>query len=73
MYFFRFGMNDMNNTTIINTFNSDNGSITKIKTQHCQIMTTITNLKFKTMIKKPIVTNNTFFTGVTLSNVSFFT
>ena len=37
---------------IINTFNSDNSNIAKIKTQHSQIMTTITNriLKFEPMI-----------------------
>ena len=49
----------MNNTTIINPFNSDNSCIANIKTQHLQIMTTITDriLKFVLMIKKPIVTN----------------
>ena len=52
----------INNTTIINHFNSDNSYIIKIKTEHCQIMTTITNiiLKFKPMTKKPIVANHTF-------------
>ena len=35
--------NVMNNTTIIDTFNSDNSNITKIKAQYCQIMETITN------------------------------
>ena len=52
----------MNNTTIINILNSDNINITNIKTQYCQVMTTITNitLKFKPMIKKPIVADNTF-------------
>ena len=45
--------NAMNNTIIINTFNSDSSYITKIKTQHYQIMTEITNrtFKFKFMIK----------------------
>ena len=48
------------NTTIINIFNSDNSNIAYIKTQHCHIMTIITYiiLKFESMIKKPIVTND---------------
>ena len=43
----------MTNTTIINTFNSDNSNIAYINTEHCQIMTTIADrmLKFKPMIK----------------------
>ena len=47
----------MNNTTIINTLNSVNSNIAKIKAQYCQIMTTITNwfLEFKPMVKIPIV------------------
>ena len=51
----------MNNTTV-NTLNSDNSNIAKIKTQHRQIMATITNgiLKFEPMIKIPIVANYTF-------------
>ena len=36
----------MNNTIIISTFISDNSNITKIKTQHCQIMTDITKQNF---------------------------
>ena len=50
----------MNNTTIINIFNSDNSNIAYINTLHCQIMTTIVYriLKFESMIKKPIVTNH---------------
>ena len=50
----------MNDTTIANIFNSDNTNITKIKTQHHQIMTTITDkiLKLKPMIKKAIVKNH---------------
>ena len=69
---FRFG-NAMNNTTVINTFNCDNSNITYIKTQHCQIMATITYriLKFELMIKKPIVTNYTFFTAITFSNINY--
>ena len=49
----------MNNTTTINTFKSDNRNIIKIKAQTCEIMTNIINriLKFKPMIKKPIVTD----------------
>ena len=59
------------NTTIINTFNSDNNNITNIKRQHHQIMTSITNrnLKFKTMIRNPVVADNTFFTIITFSNI----
>ena len=45
--------NVIKNTTIIKVFDSDNSNITRNKTQHCQIMTTIENriLKFKPMIK----------------------
>ena len=59
------------NTTIINTFNSDNNNITNIKRQHHQIMTSITNrnLKFKTMIRNPVVADNTLFTIITFSNI----
>ena len=44
----------MNNTTIINSFNSDDSNITKIKMQHRQIVATITYriLKLGAMIKK---------------------
>ena len=47
----------MNDTTIINTFKSDNNNIANIKTQYRQIMTTITDriLKFDFMIKKLVV------------------
>ena len=57
----------MYNTTIINTFKSDNRNIAYIKTQHRQIMTTITNrnLKLKSMIKKPVLVDNTLFTVIT--------
>ena len=50
----------MNNKTIINTFNSDNNNV---KTQHRQNITTITKriLKFKSMIRKQIMADNTFF------------
>ena len=66
----RFG-NAINNTMIINTFNSDNSNI--IKT-----MTTSSNhdnkiLKFKPMIKKSIVVHYTFFTAITSSNINSFT
>ena len=37
----------MNNTTIINILNSDDSNITKIKTQHHQIMKTIKDKKFE--------------------------
>ena len=51
----------MNNTTVINTLNSDNSNIAYIKTQHCQIMAVITYriLRFKLITKKPIVINQT--------------
>ena len=47
----------MNNTTVINAFNSDNRNIIYIKTQNQQIMVTITYriLKFEPMIKKSTV------------------
>ena len=59
---------------IINILNSDNSNITNIKTQHCQIMTTIANiiLKFEPMTKKPIVENHTFFTVITLITINSF-
>ena len=49
----------MNNTTIINTFNSDNSNITNINTKRLKIKTTITGiiLKYKKMISKTVVTN----------------
>ena len=57
----------MNNTTTNDAFNCDNRNIALIKTQHCQIMTTITNriLIFEPMIKKSIVEFYTFFTVIT--------
>ena len=60
----------MNNTTIINIFNSDNSNIAYIKTQHGQMMTAIACriLKIESMIKKPIVTNHAFFPVFTFSN-----
>ena len=65
----------VNKTTITNTFNSDNSNIAKIKTQHRQIMTTVTNglLKFKFMIKRPVMANYTFFFVITLCNIYFLT
>ena len=73
MNYIRFA-NAMNNTTTINTFNNDNRNIAKIKTQHCQIMTNITNkiLKFEPMIKEPTVTNYTFFIVFTFSGINSF-
>ena len=38
MTYFRFA-NIKNNTTVINTFNSDNNNIANIMTKNCQIMT----------------------------------
>ena len=63
--------NVMNNITIINPFTSHNKNISNIKIQHCQIMTTITNiiLEFKSMIKKPIVPNHAFFTFITFGRM----
>ena len=43
----------MNNTTIINIFNSDNSNIAYIKTLHCQTIAYII-LKFESMIKRKI-------------------
>ena len=42
--------------------------------QHHQIMVTIINkiLKFKTVIKKPILANYAFFTVITFSNINPF-
>ena len=66
--------NAMNNTTIIDPFNSDNSNIANIKTQHCQIKKTITNgiLKFKPTIKQPIVADNIFFTVITFNRINSF-
>ena len=67
--------NVINNAAIINAFNSDNSIIANIKAQHYQVMATITNrmLKFKPMIKKPIMADNTFFTVITFSRINSFT
>ena len=64
----------MNNATVISIFNSDKSKIDKIKTQHPQIMTTFTSriLKFKPMIKKPVVANHTFFTVIIFSRINLF-
>ena len=64
----------MNNTRIINIFNSENSNIAYIKTQHCQIMTAIVYiiLKLKSMIKKPIKANHAFFAVVTFSKITSF-
>ena len=61
----------MNNTMIINIFNSDNNNIAYIKTQNCQIMANIVYriLNFESMIKKPIVTNQQLFTYITFSRI----
>ena len=59
---FRFA-NAMDNTTIINTFDSEKNNIANIKTQHCQIMATITNeiLRFELVIKIIILVNYIFY------------
>ena len=64
--------NVMNNTTISSSFNSDNSNIANSKTQHRQIITTITYriLKFEPLIKKPIVTNYTFCTVITTASIN---
>ena len=61
--------------TIIDIFNIENSNIAKIKTQYCQIVTTITNivLKFKPVMKIPVVTNYIFFTVITFSNINSLT
>ena len=65
--------NFMNNAAVIKTFNIGNSNITYIKTQPCQLLATITYriMKFKPVIKKPIMINYTFFTVITFSNHQF--
>ena len=65
----------MNNTIIINTFNSDNSSMTNIKAKHQHITATITNrfLELKPVIKKLAVTNFTFFMVFIFSKINYFT
>ena len=67
--------NTINNTKIVNTFNNDNSNIANIETQRQQIITTITEkfLKFRLMIKIPIVANYTFLTVITFSQSNSFT
>ena len=64
----------MNNTTIINIFESDNSNIAYINNLHCQIMTTIAYriLKFESIIKKPVMANYTSFAVVTSSKINSF-
>ena len=64
----------MNNTRIINHFNSDNRNIAYIKIQDFQMMTTVACriLKFESMTKKSIVENHVFFTFITFSRVNSF-
>ena len=71
--------NAMNYTMIINILNSDNSSIPYIKTSYSQIMVTIAYialkciaLKFESMIKKPKLTNHTFFAVVIFSKIILF-
>ena len=61
----------MNNTMIINVFNSDNSNIAYNKRKNYQIMTAIAYriLKFESMIKKAIMENYAFFTFITLSRI----
>ena len=67
--------NVLNNTTISNTFSSNNNNVAYIKTEHRQIMVTISYriLKFEPMIKEAIVTNQAFFTAITVSKINSFT
>ena len=53
----------------------DDRNMANIKTQHHQIVTTITNrfLKMKPMVKVPVMANNAFFTAITFSKIGFFT
>ena len=64
----------MNNTTIINIFNSGDTNITYNKAQHGQIMATIVYkiLKFEPMIKKSMVENHALFAIVTFSKINSF-
>ena len=62
-------------TVITSTFNSNNSNISNIiKTQQCQIMTTITNiiLALKPMIKNPVMADNALFTVITLNRINSF-
>ena len=58
----------MNNTRIINTFNTDNSNIANIKNN----IITKRFLKLKLTIKIPIVANYTFFTVINYSNINSF-
>ena len=53
----------MDDTTLTNPFNSDNTDVDNIKTQHRQIMTTITDriLILEPITKTPLVENYIFF------------
>ena len=55
----------MNNTTIINIFNSDNSNFAYIKTQSCQIMATIA-------FKKSSLAKHSFFISITFSTINTF-
>ena len=65
----------MNDIKLTNTFNSDDSNISDIKTQHCQVMATITYRisKLEPMTEKPTIANYTFFTAATFSNINSFT
>ena len=67
--------NVMDNTTIINIFNSNNNNVASIKTENSQIMKTVRYqiLKFEPMIKKSIVANHAFLAVTTFSRTSSFT
>ena len=64
--------NAINNSTIVNTFKSDNSNISYIQRKHCKSMSTITNriLKIKLMLKKPILTDKALLLIITLKNIN---
>ena len=60
---------------MVTIFKRGKRNITNIKTQHFQIVITITNriLKFKLMIKEPLVASHTFFFIITFRKINSFT
>ena len=64
----------MNNTTIINIFNSDNSDIAYVKTQNSQIMASIAyrTMKYESMIWKRMVENHEFFASVPFRGINSF-
>ena len=64
--------NAINNSTIVNTFKSDNSNISYIQRKHCKSMPIITNriLRIKLMLKKPILTDKALLLIITLKNIN---